>query len=337
MANILFVDDEPLIRETLPKILTLHGHEVLSVATVAEAIRAIASRPFEILISDLNIGHPGDGFTVVSAMRRTHPECINLILTGYPAFETALEAIRQQVDEYLIKSTDIKQLLHVLDAKLRSKKPREIRGRKRLSIILRENIPHIIERTMAAMKQDSDPSALSVADSERIEGLTNALGQLADSVDAGAPPADGLPLDLIVQSKRILQQVVGNVLWGVASELRQVFWNLLTNGLDAISEGGVIRARVADCHHPRDARSGVRITIADDGSGIAAEHVPHLFEPFYTTKRNGSGLDCGLRSRLLTATAAQFKFDLALTATNWKCVLNLSSAGECEPTNLNVC
>jgi YesN/AraC family two-component response regulator len=40
-------------------------------------------------------------------MRRTKPDCVNLILTGYPAFETALEAIRNQVDDYIVKPAEI--------------------------------------------------------------------------------------------------------------------------------------------------------------------------------------------------------------------------------------
>jgi ActR/RegA family two-component response regulator len=39
---------------------------------------------FDVLISDLNIGHPADGFVVVSAMRRTQPDTLTFILTGYP-------------------------------------------------------------------------------------------------------------------------------------------------------------------------------------------------------------------------------------------------------------
>ena len=85
-VRVLFVDDEPSIRLTLPQILQQQGFDVTAVATVSEAIQAINAKTFEVLIADLNVGEPGDGFTVVSAMRRTQPDCVNLILTGYPAF-----------------------------------------------------------------------------------------------------------------------------------------------------------------------------------------------------------------------------------------------------------
>ena len=111
MAHILFVDDEPSIRETLPKILAMRGHTVVVCRHRCRSPCPITTQRFDLLISDLNIGHPADGFIVVTAMRRTNPDCVTFILTGYPGFETALQAIREQVDEYLIKPADIKQLL----------------------------------------------------------------------------------------------------------------------------------------------------------------------------------------------------------------------------------
>ncbi len=99
-VRILFVDDEEAIRITLSAVLSKHGYQVDVAATVGEALSRITNDRFDVLIADLNVGQPGDGFTVVSAMRRTQPDCVTFILTGYPAFETALEAIRSQVDDY---------------------------------------------------------------------------------------------------------------------------------------------------------------------------------------------------------------------------------------------
>ena len=114
--RLLFVDDEPAIRITLKTILVNHGFEVTTAATVAEGLQLITSQQFDVLISDLNIGNPGDGLTVVSAMRRTQPEAVTMILTGYPAFETALEAIRQQVDDYIVKPANIPSLVSAIES-----------------------------------------------------------------------------------------------------------------------------------------------------------------------------------------------------------------------------
>src|SRR4051812_41551871 len=101
--RLLFVDDEASIRLTLPALLEMHGFEVTSCASVAEALTCMQKGQFDVLLSDLNIGEAGDGFTVVSAMRRSQPNAVTIIITGYPAFETALQAIRRQVDDYVVK------------------------------------------------------------------------------------------------------------------------------------------------------------------------------------------------------------------------------------------
>jgi ActR/RegA family two-component response regulator len=144
-ARILFVDDEPGIRLSLPAVLTIHGFEVTAAGTVAEALDSMNKRPFDVLISDLNIGHPGDGFTVVSAMRRTQPDCVTLILTGYPAFETALQAIRSQVDDYLIKPAPVEMLVSAIEKKLQKRQPHHPIELKRVPKLLRENAWNIAE------------------------------------------------------------------------------------------------------------------------------------------------------------------------------------------------
>jgi DNA-binding NtrC family response regulator len=122
-ARVLFVDDEPSLRLTMPEVLRQHGFSVTAVGTVNEALAEITSAEFDVLISDLNFDHPADGFIVVSAMRRTQPKCVTLILTGYPGFETALEALRNQVDDYLIKPADIPTLVNLIEKKLEQRKP----------------------------------------------------------------------------------------------------------------------------------------------------------------------------------------------------------------------
>src|SRR5581483_11682722 len=121
--RVLFVDDEPSIRLTLPAVLQEHGFEVKSASSVPEALAEINSSRFDVLLSDLNIGEEGDGLRVVSAMRRAQPDCITIILTGYPAFESAVQAIRTHVDDYLVKPADIESLVQSLHEKLQTRPP----------------------------------------------------------------------------------------------------------------------------------------------------------------------------------------------------------------------
>ena len=155
--RMLFVDDEPSIRLTLPAILRMHGHTVEVAATVLEALAAIQAQKFDVLISDLNIGNPGDGFTVVSAMRRSQPECVTLILTGYPGFESALQAIRSQVDDYLVKPTQVERLVETIERKLAERTPHQPLPVRRVVEILAERQSDIVERAASALTSERGP------------------------------------------------------------------------------------------------------------------------------------------------------------------------------------
>src|ERR1700760_4751981 len=171
-TKILFVDDEPGIRLTLPAILEGAGFKVVVAASVPEALGVIGNQKFDVLISDLNIGNPGDGFTVVSAMRRTQPDAVTLILTGYPAFETALEAIRQQVDDYLVKPADIDELVNNIKAKLSRPKSPSAEAKikpQRLPTLVQENRDQIIEEWLKRINSDDEVGAIRLTRSERID------------------------------------------------------------------------------------------------------------------------------------------------------------------------
>ena len=80
-----------------------------------------------------------------------------------------------------------------------------------------------------------------------------------------------------------------------AGQLRQAFSNLLLNAMEAMPEGGIIHAKVSSGHEwCGKHRRGVRVTIADNGSGIAKTKIPHIFQRFFTTKPCGNGLGLSL-------------------------------------------
>ena len=78
---------------------------------------------------------------------------------------------------------------------------------------------------------------------------------------------------------------------GYSGELRQLLANLLVNAVDAMADGGSLQVRVAAGRDWSSGREGVRITVADNGSGIPRDNLRQIFEPFYTTKKDtGTGL-----------------------------------------------
>ena len=160
----------------------MHGFEVVSASTVTEAISAISSQTFQVLISDLNIGNPGDGFTVVSAMRRTQPDCVTFILTGYPAFETALQAIRNQVDDYLVKPAGPEKLVAAIEQRLRDRIPHRPVPLRRVCDIIRDNAGEIADDIMAAERRIVAGLVPRFDDAECREHILQFLEQLAMQV-----------------------------------------------------------------------------------------------------------------------------------------------------------
>jgi len=87
-------------------------------------------------------------------------------------------------------------------------------------------------------------------------------------------------------------------------QIEQILMNLASNARDAMPQGGSLRIETSDLildeeyMHRKPAVIPLGhyalITVSDTGSGIAPEHVPHIFEPFYTTKPLGEGTGLGL-------------------------------------------
>jgi signal transduction histidine kinase len=83
------------------------------------------------------------------------------------------------------------------------------------------------------------------------------------------------------------------LLYGVRDQLVQVFLNLVLNAVDATEKGGRIELRA------ERRADGVLVTVRDDGAGIAPENAARLFQPYFTTKRHGTGLGLFVTRKLV--------------------------------------
>ncbi|HJU10104.1 MAG TPA: response regulator [Candidatus Binataceae bacterium] len=122
--RLLFVDDEPAIRETLSLILPRYGFNVTLAATLAEALEKIRQQEFDILLSDLNIESKSDGYRVVRAMQAFNPSCLTVILTGYGDVESGAEGSQLGIDDYISKPVAPNELVALLAEKLAAKSAR---------------------------------------------------------------------------------------------------------------------------------------------------------------------------------------------------------------------
>lgn len=122
LKRALLVDDDASLRLTLLPALNGGGFDAQMVGTVTEALGIINNGSLEILICDLNIDKPGDGFEVVTAMRKANPRSVIVVLTGHPAFDSAVEGIRREIDGYIVKPADYDSLMELVEKRLAAKR-----------------------------------------------------------------------------------------------------------------------------------------------------------------------------------------------------------------------
>lgn len=174
--RILVVDDEAAIRTMLQKVLEYEGFEVTTAGTVAEALALISQFRYHVLISDLNMGHPADGFVVVSAMRRTNPETLTFILTGYPDFDSALEALRQNVNDYLVKATPVEELINKIKTGLATGNSRPNSAKtERVPDIVESQRDWIVEQWLQGVKGNAELMRVHLGDGERTDHVPDLL------------------------------------------------------------------------------------------------------------------------------------------------------------------
>jgi CheY-like chemotaxis protein len=178
IPRVLLADDDEAVREMLQVALERDGFEVVAVASVKDALSRIAAESFDVLLSDLHMPHAGDGFTVVSAMRHTHPQAVTLVLSGYPALEEALSAIRVQVDEILVKPIEIASLRKLIREKLaHPSAPRSLPAES-VATILEHDLDATIQDWMELVEHDKELTCIPLSFEDRTGHLPNLIADL---------------------------------------------------------------------------------------------------------------------------------------------------------------
>ena len=109
-SNILVVDDEPVARQSMTDILRLEGLAVNSVPNGQAAIEFVRTHPVELMIVDLRM--PGmDGLEVVQVVNQISPETEIVLLTAFATTESAIQALRLRIHDYLLKPASPTQVI----------------------------------------------------------------------------------------------------------------------------------------------------------------------------------------------------------------------------------
>jgi DNA-binding response OmpR family regulator len=110
----LIVDDEEEIRFSLSEILTRRGYVVTTAASGEEALEHLRETAFDVAILDLRLGGRVDGIRILEAVNWRWPEMAKIVVTGHGSLDTAMAAIREGVDAYLLKPVKARDLRQIL-------------------------------------------------------------------------------------------------------------------------------------------------------------------------------------------------------------------------------
>jgi DNA-binding response OmpR family regulator len=176
--RVLLVDDDDAVRELMTIALERKGFDVVTASGVAEALRHIATESFDVLITDLHMPNPGDGFTVVTAMRHSQPNALTLLVSGYPDVQSAMAAILLEADDIIVKPFEIGRLAELVREKVLTRKPVARPEKERVSVILQRCIASVVEQWLARARQSKELNHVLLSDDERTGHLPKLVEDL---------------------------------------------------------------------------------------------------------------------------------------------------------------
>lgn len=220
--KILLVDDTDQFRQMMQSSLERHNFEVVPAASVTEALNQIVTQQFDVLITDLQMPGPGDGFAVVTAMRHAQPDALTLVVSGFPDVQQAMSAILLQADEVLVKPFEVKELAELIRRKQESRRSPKVEKESVASILERDGAI-TVQRWLSRVAKVEELVLPGLTDEQRTAHLPEMLKDICArlrktrSIEAVASPSpaavahgqlrchQGYTAPLIVQESRILQ------------------------------------------------------------------------------------------------------------------------------------
>ena len=165
---------------------------------------------------------------------------------------------------------------------LRQELPLSAEQEQLMDIVLRES--ERLNTTIRSFLAYARPQRFQIARFDVRRALNDAALLLRNSAE-------------VQEGHEIVVDVPGEELWYEADEgqIKQIVWNLATNGLRAMPEGGTLRLSAAF----EPASDAVVLAVRDEGVGIPAEQLDGLFQPFHGTFAKGTGLGLAIVHRIV--------------------------------------
>jgi DNA-binding response OmpR family regulator len=205
-SRVLVVEDDEAVRTMLQEVLQRDGFEVVVAGNVRDALKLIAMDKFDVLLSDLHMPLAGDGFTLVSAMRHTHPDALTIVLSGYPALDEAMSAILSQADEIFAKPIRIGALKELIRKRLAEPHTTKRVKPESVASILERESEATIQNWLDIVDQDAELTCIPLSRLERTGHLPKLLLDLVIRLRMDSGTASPISLAARDHGKMRLQQ-----------------------------------------------------------------------------------------------------------------------------------
>jgi DNA-binding NtrC family response regulator len=117
-TRILIVDDDVETCRLIEELIAAPGRELCHAYDAAMAIGLARDKPFDLVVSDINLNGPDSGLDVLHAFKAANPSCEVLLISGFGTLETAVQAIRAGAFDYISKPFNIGEIRAVVDRAL---------------------------------------------------------------------------------------------------------------------------------------------------------------------------------------------------------------------------
>lgn len=210
-SNILVVDDEQVARQSLSDILRLEGYNVSSVANGEQAVEHVRNHSVDLIVLDLKM--PGmNGLDVVQVVNQLSPDTEIILLTAFGSMESAVEALRQRVHDYLLKPASPNQIVESVK-----------RGLERREVRLKQKTAKTMDVSAFRTSDGTEVDLMRrmIIRGSQLESLTPAEGHLLKVfLENPSKVFSHRELVLLVQGYDVSQREAQEILRPLVSRLR---------------------------------------------------------------------------------------------------------------------
>lgn len=229
---LLLADDDPDVQCVVGKVLTRQGYQCLLAADAASARSLLQDQDVDALISDIDM--PGnESLQFIEAIPGIKPGLPVFLLTGRPAFETAVKSVRLAVAAYLTKPLDLNELLPLLDEHISSYRRARVvvSTRKRAEEWVRElsNLEANLRQPATAQRAGADFLTLSIQNiALQLSELARSLAIMSNPDDASRDLEKAELISAMRQTIIVLEHTRKNFKSKELGELRKQLSNLVS-------------------------------------------------------------------------------------------------------------